>query len=186
MKKLIAASVLFVTLPLFAAAPAAAPAPTTPVGDWITYKNDDGKTKESIVHIYQDKDEQGNLVYNGSIGDSLMKEDPNAPVNCVNCPAPFTDKKIKGLQFLWGFVPDTNQANKFINGHVLDPLTGNLYSANMTLSEDGNTLVFRGYMGISLFGSNRTWTRSEEPVKATPAKTKSTTSSKNAATMKAQ
>lgn len=167
MKQLIAATLMFATLPLFATT-------LTPVGDWVTYKNDDGVTKEGLVHIYESKDEAGNLVYDGKIGKSLLeKPDPDAPTICVNCPEPFTGKKITGLQFLWGFVPDENNPNKFVDGHVLDPLTGNLYNANMTLSEDGNTLVFRGYMGISLFGSDRTWTRYVEPVKPKATKKKS-------------
>jgi len=155
MKQLIAASLLFLTLPLFAAH---APEPT-PVGDWVTYKNDDGETKESIVQIYEAKDKHGNLVYNGKVSRSFRKPSDTTPKICVDCPAPFTGKKILGMEFLWGFVPDDEDSNKFVDGHVLDPLSGTLYNGEMTLSDDGKTLVLRGFAGISLFGSDRTWTR---------------------------
>lgn len=157
MKKLLTLVALLATAPLFAANSAG------PTGDWVTY-NEDTKQPEGLVHIYTAKDDSGALVYNGKIGKSLEKN-PKGPDTCQNCPAPFTGKKIQGLEFLWGFEPSDDDDNKFVNGHVLDPLTGNEYNASMTLSEDGNTLVFRGYMGISLFGSDRTWTRYVEPAK---------------------
>ena len=54
---------------------------------------------------------------------------------------------------------DAEKPEKYVDGTILDPRDGKVYKANMTVTPDGQTLVVRGYIGISLLGKNQYWTR---------------------------
>ena len=58
------------------------------------------------------------------------------------------------------FIERMTQAGlDYDGGTILDPETGNIYSASMRLSPDGTTLTVRGYLGLSIFGRSQTWNR---------------------------
>jgi uncharacterized protein (DUF2147 family) len=83
-------------------------------------------------------------------------DDPN-PI-CKNCPGDKHNQPLLGLVFIermkqFGLVYD--------GGRILDPETGNIYNARMSLSPDGSRLTVRGYLGLSIFGKSQTWTRVE-------------------------
>jgi hypothetical protein len=95
----------------------------------------------------------------GTIVRMFMKpgEDPN--VVCDKCKDDRRGKPWLGLNIIRGM---KRNGAEYTNGTILDPRDGDLYSAMMTLTPDGQTLVVRGYLGISLLGKNQYWTRLPE------------------------
>lgn len=96
----------------------------------------------------------------GKVVKGLEKKKPGeGDKYCVHCPLPFKDKKVIGLEFMWGL--KQSDPRHWEGGQVLDPESGHIYSVNASLSEDGKKLMMRGYIGFSLFGRTQTWLRRE-------------------------
>jgi uncharacterized protein (DUF2147 family) len=77
---------------------------------------------------------------------------------CNNCPAPYTNQPILGMEILKGlkYVEGTHNYEK---GRVIDPLAGKIYDAKVRLNANGKRLTLRGYMGVSALGRSQTWIR---------------------------
>lgn len=74
---------------------------------------------------------------------------------CSKCPGGFKGKKIQGIRFVWGLKKTGD--NEWTGGHILDPKTGKVYRAKITMK--GNKLYVRGYVGISILGRTQVWVR---------------------------
>ena len=100
--------------------------------------------------------DSGGGIYTGAIVRMFLKpgEDPN--VQCDKCADDRRNKPWMGLEIIRGMKRD---GMKYTDGTILDPRDGNIYSAQMTLTPDGQTLVVRGYIGIELLGENQYWGR---------------------------
>ncbi|MFZ6010027.1 MAG: DUF2147 domain-containing protein, partial [Bacteroidota bacterium] len=72
---------------------------------------------------------------------------------CAACNDELKDKKIVGMKIIWGFTPD---GNKWIDGKILDPGNGRIYTSSIWL-EDADTLKVRGYLGP--FYRSQVWKR---------------------------
>jgi uncharacterized protein (DUF2147 family) len=122
----------------------------SPLGKWKTVDDKTGKVK-SIVDI----SEQDGALF-GTI-EQLF--DPPVPhPTCYLCTGAKKDQPLVGLQVLWGFHAD---GDSWTGGQVLDPETGRIYRASLSLEDGGKQLRLHGYIGIPLFGRTEHWVRAE-------------------------
>ena len=127
-----------------------AAAPVSPVGRWKTVDDATGKVK-SIVAIREDN---GKLY--GTIEELF---DPPVPQpTCYLCSGALKDRPLVGLQVLWDFAQDGGQ---WFGGQILDPESGRIYRASLTLEDGGKVLRLHGYFLIPLLGRTQHWQRDE-------------------------
>ena len=100
---------------------------------------------------------------NGTYAGKIVKITPRAGYTpketCVYCPAPYTNKPILGLDVMTGL--KQGEGLNYVNGRILDPNSGKVYSMKAKLSSNGKRLHLRGYVGVSALGRNQIWLRDE-------------------------
>ncbi len=125
----------------------------TPVGRWRAVSDKTGNVT-GIIEITAVGDS-----LEGKIVKSIRDPDDDPPDTiCSKCDGPDKNKPILGLTIMKGFHKD---GNSWDDGTILDPRSGDVYSAEMHVSDDGRKLFLRGYLGISLLGRTETWLRAE-------------------------
>lgn len=122
-----------------------------------TWKNIDDKTGSSkaILEIRQ----ESNGTYTAKIIKITPRPGYTPKETCVNCPAPYTNKPILGMDVVKGLKPAGG--SNFTQGKIIDPLTGHVYSMKAKLSPNGKRLTLRGYVGVSALGRSQTWIRND-------------------------
>jgi uncharacterized protein (DUF2147 family) len=107
-----------------------------------------------VKSIVQIREENGKL-----FGTIEQLFDPPVPhPTCYLCTGPLKDRPLVGLEVLSGFAQD---GSRWSGGQVLDPESGKIYSASLSLEDGGKKLRLRGYIGIQLLGRTEHWVRDE-------------------------
>lgn len=118
------------------------------VGTWLN------GTKKGHVQIYKQGGTYfGKLVWLGQPNDATTgkprtdakNEDPSK-----------RSRPMLNMPLMYNFRYDGG--NVWSDGKIYNPEDGKEYNCKMTL-QDPNTLLVRGYVGISLFGKTQIWTR---------------------------
>lgn len=127
-------------------------------GYWRTIDDRTGFAK-GIVRV--DKKPDG--TYSGTVVKATPRPGYTPQEFCVNCPAPYTGKRIVGITHLTGLKPVADNDHAYEGGKIMDPLSGKVYSCKARLSADGRRLSMRGYVGVSLLGRSQSWIRETDP-----------------------
>src|SRR5205807_9635756 len=85
----------------------------------------------------------------------LVVADPADSV-CGKCPGDRHGRRIVGMEILRHMRQD---GDEWSGGEILDPENGKTYRARMKLTDGGQKLVLRGYIGWPLLGRSQTWVR---------------------------
>ena len=119
-------------------------------GRWTTYNEQTGSAL-SVIEIVK----AGNSI-EGKVSQIFLEPYQGEDPICTNCSGERKDKKVIGMNFLWGFKKD---GNSWTTGKILDPESGDIYSSKLWL-DDANTLQVRGYAGpLDLFYRTQIWKR---------------------------
>lgn len=124
-------------------------AQATPAGTWKAMGDATGKPRGEVRIVEQDGMFYGKLA-------NVVKEDERAKT-CIKCTDDRKDKPILGMTILKDMKKTGD--NEWSGGNILDPENGKVYSATMSLADDGKKLNVRGFLGVSLLGRTQTWVR---------------------------
>lgn len=125
-----------------------------PVGLWRTIDDVSGQPKAVIqISATDDNHLAGKIV-------KLFKDPTKL---CTACDGEKRNQPILGMTVMTQLAQNQSHPDQWTDGKILDPKTGKLYHCNVRLSDNGQKLNVRGYIGMPLFGRSQTWIRVTNP-----------------------
>jgi uncharacterized protein (DUF2147 family) len=97
-----------------------------------------------------------NGTFEGSIAKMFMKPGEPPDPHCDKCEGDQKGAPWLGLTIIKGM---ERKGLDYEKGSIMDPRNGNVWHAEMHLSQDGQDLTVRGYLGVSFLGMNQYWKR---------------------------
>ncbi len=126
----------------------------SPVGYWKTMDDVTGKPK-AIIQLWQNTDK--------TLSGRILKVFPHPGQDqiaiCKACPGERHNQPLVGLVFLKNLKQNQTVSNHWMNGEILDPKNGKIYHSTLNLTNNGQKVNVRGYIGLPLFGRSQTWIR---------------------------
>lgn len=123
-----------------------AAAPIT--GQWQT-QDDKTRQPNSVITIWQ-----SNGKYFGKVSKIYPVDGAKTTDICVKCTGARHNKPMLGLVIIQNMV---EKGEKYMGGTILDPRNGKIYRCTLKAGTAGDTLIVRGYLGMSIFGQSRVW-----------------------------
>ncbi|MDQ9022629.1 DUF2147 domain-containing protein [Acinetobacter sichuanensis] len=122
-----------------------------PLAD-TSWKTIDDKTQKTMSIV---KFKENN---NGTLSASIQKVfDPTQAQSCTKCLGKYQNQPLIGVNIISNLKSTSH--HKYTGGSITDPQTGKTYKFNAHLSENGQILKGRGFIGVSALGRSQTWLR---------------------------
>ena len=130
----------------------------SPIGYWKTIDDATGQPK-ALVQIWEASDQtlRGKIV---KVFNPAMTNNPNA--GCSACAGKQHNKPLVGLTVLEHLEQNKEKPNEWLNGAIFDPKNGKTYKCNIRLTDKGQKLHVRGFIGLPLFGRSQTWLKASK------------------------
>ena len=80
---------------------------------------------------------------------------------CTKCRGSYRNQPIQGMSIIWG--GKEYSPSRWTHLRILEPLSGNIYKATISLLNNGTKLKVRGYIGLPIFGRTQIWLRTRCP-----------------------
>jgi uncharacterized protein (DUF2147 family) len=118
--------------------------PDSILGEWCTQKEENRPPGRVKFVRAQDGTYMGILTWSADPRKDVNSKDPK-----------LRDRPLVGIVLMWHLRYDDGE---YVDGYVYNPEDGGTYRMKAEVLSP-ESLKIRGYLGISLFGQNKTWSR---------------------------